>query len=95
MAAPSPNQHAVAAVSLATAVQFMVLLNGGVFCLKMEELNMKECGLVRISADGFGHEDVVAGNLDRHIRSERCSASFEVAEVAIKGRKGSAGADDA
>src|SRR6266487_759470 len=49
----------------------------------------------RLSANGFGHEDVMAGNLNGHVRGERSGAGFEVAEVAVEGRKRRAGADDA
>jgi hypothetical protein len=47
------------------------------------------------SANGFGHKDVVAGNLYGDIGGEWGGASFEVAEVAVKRRKGRAGANDA
>src|SRR6266852_3658715 len=52
-------------------------------------------GVAGISDDGFGHEDVVAGDFGGHFWSERGSAGFQVAEVAIKGREGSARADNA
>ena len=47
------------------------------------------------SIQGFRHEDVAAGNFDRHIGSERSGAGFAIAEVAIKGRERRARADDA
>src|SRR6266849_6916316 len=47
------------------------------------------------NSNRFRHEDVVAGNLDGQVCSERGGASFEIAEVAIKGRKGRARTDDA
>src|SRR5713226_2188877 len=52
-------------------------------------------GVAGISDDGFGHEDVVAGDFGGHFWSERGSAGFQVAEVAIKGREGCARADNA
>src|SRR5258708_2015198 len=46
------------------------------------------------SAKGFGHEDVVAGNLYGDVRSERGGAGFVVAEVAVKSREWRARTDD-
>src|SRR5260370_16870040 len=71
----------------------------GVFCLKArrngnEGMQVKH-GSAPPSANGFGHEDVVARNLHEYVRSERSGAGFDVAEVAIKGGERSAGADDA
>src|SRR5260370_27294369 len=43
----------------------------------------------------LGHENVVAGDLNRYVRSERGSAGFVVAEMAVKGGKGRRCADDA
>src|SRR2546422_11601224 len=61
-------------------------------------MEMRECNLsiatAPLSANGFGHEDVVVGNLNGHVRSEWSGAGFEIAKVTIKGRKGRAGADD-
>src|SRR5437016_4778019 len=51
-------------------------------------------GFAAFSADGFGHEDIVAGNFGGHVRSERGGAGFNVTEVAIKGRERRARADD-
>ena len=47
------------------------------------------------SIQSLGHQDVVAGDLEGHIRSKRGGAGFVVAETAVKGRKGRACADDA
>src|SRR5260370_30237294 len=43
----------------------------------------------------LGHENVVAGDLNRYVRSERGSSGFGVAEMAVKGGKGRACADNA
>jgi len=72
----------------------------GVFCLKTERLEMRESKLTitlrlaTFSGEDFGHENVMAGNLGGHVRSEKSGAGFEVAEVAIKSGKGRARADD-
>ncbi len=49
----------------------------------------------RPSANGFGHEDVVAGNLYGDVWGERGGARFAVAEMAVKGREWCSRADDA
>jgi len=40
------------------------------------------------SANGFRHEDVVAGDLNGDIGGERGGAGFEVAKMAIEGGEG-------
>ena len=71
-----------------------------VFCLKAEKLKIREFRLtitprlVTFSGEEFGHEDVMAGNLDGHIGSERGGAGFREAKMAIKGRKRRARAED-
>jgi hypothetical protein len=47
------------------------------------------------SRQRFGHEDVVAGDFQWDVRSERSRAGFEVAEVAIESGERDARADDA
>ena len=46
-------------------------------------------------ANHFGHEDIVAGNLNVDIGGERGSAGFEVAKMAIEGGEGCACTDNA
>src|SRR5437879_5580583 len=48
-----------------------------------------------LSGERFGHEDVVARNLDGDVGSEWSGAGLEVAEVAIKSGERSASADNA
>src|SRR5260370_42570631 len=46
------------------------------------------------SAEMLRHQNVVAGNLDGHLRSARSGAGLQVTEVAVKMGKGRARADD-